>query len=120
MKNELKVQQCRSRKYRCPVWPVCLFGWGFPLDNFRRRVVNAARKMEGFVGFCDPKIYIREDDRGVIFFVLFDTKAHAIAGRDLISEKFPQQSVGPNCIMHYAAREPYDDPELMRISLRGE
>ena len=25
-----------------------------------------------------------------------------------------------NCIMHYAAREPYDDPELMRISLRGE
>lgn len=65
-------------------------------------------------------IYIREDDRGVIFFVLFDTKAHAIAGRDLISEKFPQQSVGPNCIMHYAAREPYDDPELMRISLRGE
>lgn len=56
----------------------------------------------------------------MIFFVLFDTKAHAIAGRDLISEKFPQQSVGPNCIMHYAAREPYDDPELMRISLRGE
>lgn len=46
MKNELKIQQCPSRKYRCPVWPVCLFGWGFPLDNFRRRVVNAARKMD--------------------------------------------------------------------------
>lgn len=105
MKNELKVQQCPSRKYRCPVWPVCLFGWGFPLDNFRRRVVNAARKMEGFVGFCDPKIYIREDDRGVIFFVLFDTKSHCAAGaaRSRCASALNSGGPGTACIVRNAA-----------------
>ena len=51
MKGELKIQRDPTRrKFRCPVWTVTLFAWEFPLDKFRKRVVAAIRKMDGFVG----------------------------------------------------------------------
>ena len=57
MKGELKIQRDPTRrKFRCPVWTVTLFEWEFPLDKFRKRVVAAIRKMDGFVGWCDPKV----------------------------------------------------------------
>lgn len=50
MKGELKIQRDPTRrKFRCPVWTVTLFAWEFPLDKFRKRVVAAIRKMDGFV-----------------------------------------------------------------------
>ena len=62
--------------------------------------------MDGFVGWCDPKVFFHEDDRGMLYFALFDSQAHAEAARDLIRAEFPQQSVGANCCLHYAAKEP--------------
>ena len=41
-------------------------------------------------------------------FALFDSQAHGEAARDLIRAEFPQQSVGANCCLHYAAREPIE------------
>ena len=109
MKGELKIQRDPTRrKFRCPVWTVTLFAWEFPLDKFRKRVVAAIRKMDGFVGWCDPKVFFHEDDRGMLYFALFDSQAHGEAARDLIRAEFPQQSVGANCCLHYAAREPIE------------
>ena len=61
MKGELKIQRDPTRrKFRCPVWTVTLFAWEFPLDKFRKRVVAAIRKMDGFVGWCDPMVFFHE------------------------------------------------------------
>lgn len=109
MKGELKIQRYPTRrKFRCPVWTVTLFAWEFPLDKFRKRVVAAIRKMDGFVGWCDPQVFFHEDDREMLYFALFDSRAHAEAARDLIRTEFPEQSVGANCCLHYAAREPIE------------
>lgn len=92
MKGELKIQRDPTRrKFRCPVWTVTLFAWEFPLDKFRKRVVAAIRKMDGFVGWCDPKVFFHEDDRGMLYFALFDSQAHAEAARDLIRAEFPRR-----------------------------
>lgn len=50
------------------------FAWEFPLDKFRKRVVAAIRKMDGFVGWCDPKVFFHEDDRGMLYFALLTAR----------------------------------------------
>lgn len=107
MKGELDIHQYPSKKYRCEVWTVTLYQWAFPLDNERRRIVNAVRKMKGFVGWCDPKMYFC-DRRGMVYFALFDNEENAKSAILGIHEKFPKQCIVKGTYKHYAARDPIE------------
>lgn len=107
MKGELDIHRYQSKKYRCEVWTVTFFQWGFPLDNERRRIVNAVRKMTGFVGWCDPKMYFC-DSRGMLYFALFDNEENAKKAILTITEKFSNQIIVKETYKHYAARDPID------------
>lgn len=107
MKGELDIHRYPSKKYRCEVWTVTLFQFDFPLDNERRRIVNAVRKMTGFVGWCDPKMYFC-DSRGMVYFALFDNEGNAKSAILAIKEKFPYQSIVNGTYKHYAARDPIE------------
>ena len=109
MKGELDIHRYPSKKYRCEVWTVTLYQWAFPLDNEKRRIVNAIRKMTGFVGWCDPKLYFC-DWRGMVYFALFDNEDNAKNAIKGIHEKFPDQIIVKGTYMHYAARDPIERP----------
>lgn len=109
MKGEVDIHRYQSKKYRCEVWTVTLYQWDFPLDNEKRRIVNAVRKMTGFVGWCDPKMYF-SDNRGMVYFALFNNEENAKNAILSIREKFPNQSIVKGTYKHYAAREPIEHP----------
>lgn len=107
MKGEIDANQYPSRKYRCEVWTVTLFAFDFPLDNGRRRIVNAIKKMDGFVGWHDPKAFFN-DKRGRVYFAMFDSEANAKKAISEIKDKFPSQYVNTVTIRIYAARDPIE------------
>ncbi len=109
MKGELDIHRYPSKKYRCEVWTVTLYQWAFPLDNERRRIVNAVRKMKGFVGWCDPKMYFC-DRRGMVYFALFDNEENAKSAIISVHEKFPTQIIVKGTYKHYADRDPIERP----------
>lgn len=104
MKGEIDIHRYPSRKYRCECWTLTLYGWEFPLNSKRRRMVAEAKAMEGFIGFCDP--HICTANFGNVFFMLFDSKKNAAIAGNYIYKKYRGQHVGKNLCRHYAACNP--------------